>query len=84
MTLQEFLKLDIIEQSDAVFELAVNVDERWDGIFKYNLYQLNSFYIEKKYEISSGSMIGLSAFESSSSILDLYTNHISLKTLFDE
>jgi len=78
MNLEQFKKLTMEEQSDAIFEFASMVTERRDRNFRYLLYHLYSFYIERKYDISTGELIDLFGFESDDTILDLYIKDIDL------
>jgi hypothetical protein len=83
MTLREFTNLGIKHQSDGVFEIATIVAGRNDDKYFYVLYQLYSFYIERKYDIESGKLINIWGFESDCKTLDLYVNEIDLKCLVE-
>lgn len=50
MTLYEYRLLDELDQFVALGEYGVKVAERQDGTYRYVLYQLFSFYIERKYK----------------------------------
>jgi hypothetical protein len=81
MTLKEFTKLSITKQSDAVFETSVRISDLSDGKYMYVLFSLYSFYIERRYEIESGNLVYISAFESDCKRLDLYLNDIDISVL---
>jgi hypothetical protein len=49
MTRNDFLIQDEIQQLISLWEKAVFVSERKEDEFGYQLFQLNDFYIEKKY-----------------------------------
>jgi hypothetical protein len=49
MTLYQFNRFDELEQLEAVWEHDVKVAEREDDVHRYNLNQLDSFYIEEAF-----------------------------------
>lgn len=77
MTLKEFTLLDLDAQCDGVFETAVLIDHRTDGIYDYLLYQLYSFYVERKYIIGTNQLVDINAFEADCKVLDLYIQQIN-------
>ena len=81
MTLSDFTKLNREKQSDAVFEFAVLVKERHDSEYSYKLYELYSFYIERKYDIKSSKLIGTMIFESDYEAINLYLTDIDISKL---
>jgi hypothetical protein len=50
MIAKEFENLDEMEKMKAIAYNAKKLSEREDDVFYYNLYQLDSFYIEEKIE----------------------------------
>jgi len=54
MTADQFKHLDEMEQIEAIWE-AKKVAEREDSIYRYTLYQIDSFYVEehwhKEYDV---------------------------------
>lgn len=49
MTLYQFNSLDELEQLEAIWEHGVKVAEREDDTNRYNLYQIDSFYVEEEF-----------------------------------
>ena len=64
MTLQQFVQLDKPGQQQALLKDGVKLAERIQPDFKYELYQLDDFYIEVKIQIpEDGGFVGLQTFE---------------------
>lgn len=70
MTLYGFNQLDEMEQAEAL-EQAVYLMNRIDGVYQYELFQLDGFYIEQKRQTEFNVLHGLRAF-SSTVPLDAY------------
>jgi len=82
LTLKIFQALNLIEQKELIFDFAIKIDERFDNIYRYDLYSFFSFYVEKKISIKSGSVHETIVFEPSSKILEAYINKIDLTDIY--
>jgi hypothetical protein len=78
MNLDEFINLPVIEQSNSVYTEAVPVAVRRDKEFDYILYQLYSFYIERRYSRKEHKLLGIVAFDASCKMIDEYLYNIQL------
>ena len=81
MTLSDFTKMNRDKQSYTILKFPVLVKERHDNQYFYKLYELYSFYIERRYDIKSGKLLGTMIFESDFEELDLYLTDIDLSKL---
>jgi hypothetical protein len=70
MTLYQFNQLDEMERAEDLWE-AVHLMDRVDGPYRYELFQLDGFYIEQKRHIEYNVLHGLLAFKSTE-LLDAY------------
>ena len=81
MDLDNFMKLNVGKQFHEVNKHSVKVGARTKGNYVYILYQLHSFYIERKYNFFNSQLLEINAFESDCEILNLYTDDIDLSEL---
>lgn len=80
MTLQQFAQLDKLQQQEAVKTAAVKLGEKLQPDFKYELYQLDDFYVEFKIEQpEGGELVGLQTFETFDQ-LEPYLEVMNIKT----
>jgi hypothetical protein len=81
MTLYEFKLLNQNEQADVLWEKGVMIADRQDESNTYLLYQLEGFYVEVIYHMSSNIIKGLKSFASTDQPLYPYLITISLDDL---
>ena len=60
----EFMQLAASEQYQLIDTHGVQIAQREDGINKYFLYQLHSFYVEGKFNCKSQTPAGIRSFTS--------------------
>lgn len=73
MKIHDFLNLSLEEQLDTVWYKAVFLKTLEDEKFRYNLYGLNDFYIEIKYDIKRNTILEKAVFKHTE-LLDKYLN----------
>lgn len=78
MTLYEFNMMDEMEQQEALWDKGVLVAEREDEIYRYKLYQIDAFYIERKYHKEYDVIHGQRTFSSTGEPLAPYLDLIKL------
>lgn len=81
MNLNIFSRLPFREQMNIMLNDAVPIGERNDGINRYFLFQLNSFYIEGKYHIELQGVLGIKSFVDTEH-LNVYLPSIDISALF--
>ena len=81
MNFEKFVNLSPEEQSESVFAEAVEVATHQDNDYDYVLYQLHSFYVERKYSRLTQKLLYVVAFDTSSKLLDVYLKNVRLSTL---
>ncbi len=79
MTLYQFNDLDELEQQEAIWKWGVLVAERTDETYKYKLYQMDAFYIERRYHLEYGVIHGQKTFSSTDEPLTPYLDLIKPK-----
>lgn len=79
MTLYQFNQLDEMEQTEVLWYKAVQLAEREDEVYRYILYQVDSFYIETKRHKEYDVLHGLRSFLSTGEPLKPYLDQISIK-----
>jgi hypothetical protein len=82
MDLKIFRDLDPNEQNELIFDFAVKIEERSDNIYRYDLYNFFSLYVEKKVSIKLGFVQETIVFEPSSKILEPYIDNIDLSEIY--
>ncbi len=75
MTLHEFNSLQKDKKTSAVWNLGVEIGERKEGSFQFELYSMDSFYVEFIYKGTS--FQGIRSF-CSTILLEPYLNEIEL------
>ena len=63
MTLKQFNKLDEHEQAEVVWDKGVLLADRLSLGFRYLVYQVDSYYVEFRYNIEYNLITGLGAFD---------------------
>jgi len=81
MNFEKFVNLTPEEQSESVFVESVEVATYQDNDYDYVLYQLHSFYVEKKYSRITQKLLYVVAFDCSSKLLDVYLKRVKLTAL---
>ena len=81
MTLYEFNQLDELEQTETFWVRGQKVGERLSKSFRYVLYQLNSFYVEIKYNMVANVIYAMRGFECKSPHLDIYLLQIDISAV---
>ena len=79
MTLYEFNSMDEAEQQEALWEHSVKLAEREDADFRYRLFQIDRFYIERRYDKECNVCKGQRTFQNPNEYLDPYLGQIDLK-----
>ena len=77
MTLYQFNLLDEAEQIEAIWYKSVKLSEREDEEFFYNLYQIDSFYIEEKFIKPDKLRIAFKTF-ATTTLLEPYLDKIKI------
>ena len=78
MTLNQFHKLDEMEQVEALWEFGVQIADRHEGEHKLILYQIDAFYVEVWYHKEYDVVRKYRAF-SSMDILEPYLDKLNIK-----
>jgi hypothetical protein len=78
MTLNQFHKLDEMEQVEALWEYGVHIADRDEGEHKLILYQVDAFYVEVWYHKEYNVVRKYRAF-SSTDILGPYLDKLNIK-----
>lgn len=81
MNFEKFVNLSPEEQSESVFVEAIEVATHQDNDYDYILYQLHSFYVERKYSRLTQNLVYIVAFDTSSKLLDVYLKSVKLTAL---
>jgi hypothetical protein len=81
MTLYQFNSLDENEKHQLVWNEGVLLASREDNELKYLLYQVDSFYVELKYDVCSNEIKPCKSFVSTN-FLEPYLTQINLNDLF--
>lgn len=71
MNIQDFLNLTAEDQLNTVWEKATYLKTHEDSQFRFNLYALDNFYIEIKYDIKRNSIVEKVVFRHTE-LLDRY------------
>lgn len=77
MTLYQFNLLDEAEQMEAIWESAVNLAKCEDDIYRYELLQIDGFYVELKHHKEYDVFQGLRTF-STTTLLEPYLGQIEI------
>lgn len=80
MTHHEFIQLCPGEQYQLMALQGIQVAQREDGINKYYLYQLDSFYVEGKFHCKPHRLAGIRSFSSTMN-LDTYLDKVDISSL---
>lgn len=78
MTYQQFSRLSAQEQELAMWYIGVPVADRFDSIYRYLLFQLDSFYIEITYAVNLNIITRLTAFDDTD-LLEPYLENIQIE-----
>jgi len=81
MTLYHFNALDENEKHQLVWDKGILLATREDGHYKYLLYQIDSFYVERIYDASSNEIKPCKSFVSTN-LLEPYLLQINLSEIF--
>ena len=76
--LVKFRLLKVLEQLDTICEKGVVVAERKEGIYQYDLFQIDDFYVELKRCILNNQLDELNTFGVDSEELDKYLFNIAV------
>ena len=68
MTLSEYNLLEGRQQYDILWDNGTFLGDRFEGKYKYALYQLDGFYAEIKYHYENNSIEGLRAFRNANQL----------------
>lgn len=80
MTLYQFNRLDEMEQLEAIWDNGVKVAEREDEVNRYNLYQIDAFYVEEEWHKEYGVRRAFRSFASTNAeMLQPYLDKIDIK-----
>lgn len=77
MTLYQFSALDEAEQMEAIWEHAIHLANREDDIHRYELLQIDGFYIELKHHKEYDVLQGLRTFKTTT-LLEPYLDQIEI------
>lgn len=77
MTLYEFNQMDELEQQEAIWNAGIKIGEREGESYKYKLWQIDGFYVERKYTLD-GLIQGQRTFKSPNQFLDPYLKNINI------
>lgn len=80
ITLYEFNSLNALEKIEALGEYGEIVAHRFDGPYKFMLYQVNNFYVELKYITEGNVFKELNTFKTTER-LELYIKQINIDDL---
>ncbi len=80
MTHSEFMQLSPETQYNLMAMEGVQIAQREDGLNRYFLYQLDSFYVEGKYHCRPHKLAGIRSFTSTTS-LDTYLDKIDISSV---
>jgi len=81
MTLYQFNFLDELEQSEVLWDKGVMIGDLEDKVYKYILYQIDSFYVELKYHKENNVIQGMKTFASTDAPLKPYLDKLDLDKL---
>jgi hypothetical protein len=68
ITLYEFNALDEHEKGAALWEYGVFLFQRFEGETGYSLYQINSFYVEVKYDQNQNKITRFTSFSTTTKL----------------
>ncbi|MEO7294107.1 MAG: hypothetical protein ABIW34_13445 [Ginsengibacter sp.] len=80
ITLYEFNSLEELEKIEALGEYGQIVAHKFEGKFKFMLYQINNFYVEIKYIEKTNAFVELRSFKTTN-LLDSYISDIDVNGL---
>ncbi|MEO6733533.1 MAG: hypothetical protein ABIN01_20080 [Ferruginibacter sp.] len=80
MTLYFFNQMDEQEQLEAIWAYGVKIGERVDGEFTFELFQIDSFYVERSYHTEHKFFRTLRSFTSTIP-LDPYIQQFNIKDM---
>ena len=80
ITLYEFNSLDGLEKIEALGKYGELVAHRFDGDFKFMLYQISDFYVEIKYITEGNVFKELKTFKTTE-LLEFYLKEINIDNL---
>ena len=82
MKLIDFKDLNELQQIKVVKQQSIRIAKRKEGIYRYVLYQIDSFYVELKYYKDTQAIHGMKPLAATSETLDKYLKRIDLSTLY--
>ncbi len=80
MTLYQFNSLDEMEQMEAIWEHSIHIGYREDDIYKYELLQIDDFYIELKHHKEYDVLHGLRTFRTTE-LIEPYLGSIDISPI---
>jgi len=80
ITLYEFNSLDELEKIEALGEYGELIAHRFEGAFKFMLYQINDFYVQLKYITEGNIFKELQSFKTTD-LLNMYLKDINIDDL---
>ncbi|WP_423149723.1 hypothetical protein [Rubrolithibacter danxiaensis] len=80
MTLYEFISLNTADKANAVWN-GTFIGNREDTAFKYQLYCIDEFFVEVKYDAEENKIVGFKPFKSRK-LIDVYLNNISISDMY--
>lgn len=81
MKLVDFKDLNELDQIKIVREKSVRLAKRWEGVYRFVLYQVDSFYVELKYFGETQAVHGMKAIDTTSKIIDKYLGIVDLSEI---
>jgi hypothetical protein len=81
MKLLDFKDLNVLQQIRVVKQRSIRIAKRKEGIYRYVLYQVDSFYVELKYYRDTQAIHGMKPLSATSEVLDKYLKSIDLSIL---
>jgi hypothetical protein len=82
MKLIDFKDLNERDQIKVVLKYSTRIGKRYEGIYRFVLYQVDSFYVELKYYKNTQAIHGMKSLASTSKLLDKYLTGIDLSSLY--
>lgn len=82
MTLKDFNMLDEPEQIIVISNFGTEIGKRADKAHKYILYQIDSFYVEKEFDIKGKTLKRIKPFNNLN-LLNPYLNNIDISEIQD-
>jgi len=62
VTLSQFNELNELQQYNTVWDKGILIDARFTSKYKFVLYQVDTFYVEIKYDGEKNEILGLKSF----------------------